>query len=100
MAEKWRILEPFGSQIKQFEYRNASTEYDTFNTTIILTKGQKIIEVDPFKKIRTSLKMAKNEGRLVPFQAPNAPIQILNTSTDYYTFRVLIKYRKGQKTSR
>ena len=77
MAKKWGIAEPFGIQIEQFGYQKASTEYYTFNTTIRLTKGQKFIEVDPFKKIRTSSKMDENESvRSVPFQAPNAPIQI------------------------
>ena len=37
-------------RMKQFEYRNASTECDTFNTAIRLKKGPKLIEVDTLSR--------------------------------------------------
>ena len=44
------VRQLFELRNQQFEYRNVTTDYDTFITIIRLRKGQKLIEVDSFKK--------------------------------------------------
>ena len=65
---------------QQFEYRNVTTDYDTFITIIRLRKGQKLIEVDSFRLIlQFSVKMAENGWKWrisEPSWDPNATIRI------------------------